>query len=60
MTCLQAFWLKISAAAFLATVVLATCSAQVQGVPEINADSGATALTLVAGAMLWIRQARRH
>lgn len=57
---MQTFWLRISAVALLTTLVVSTCSAQVQGVPEINAGSGATALTLVAGAMLWVRQARRR
>ena len=58
---MQTFWLRISAVALLTTLMLGTCSAlQVQGVPEIDAGSGATALTLVAGAMLWVRQARRR
>ncbi len=57
---MKTFWLRIAAVALLTTLVFSTCSAQVQGVPEINAGSGATALTLVAGAMLWVRQARRR
>jgi hypothetical protein len=56
----QAFCFRISAVALLTALTLSTCSAlQVQGVPEIDAGSGATALTLVAGAILWVRQARR-
>jgi hypothetical protein len=56
----QAFRFRISAVALLTALTLSTCSAfQVQGVPEIDAGSGATALTLVAGALLWVRQARR-
>jgi hypothetical protein len=57
----QEFCFRISAVALLTALTLSTCSAfQVQGVPEIDAGSGATALTLVAGVFLWVRQARQR
>ena len=59
---MQAFWLRISAATLLTALTVSTCSARkkVESVPEINAGSCATALTLVAGAMFWVQQARRR
>ena len=58
---MEAFSFRLSAAGLLTTLTLSPCWAlQVQSVPEINAGSCVTALTLVAGALLWVQQARKR
>jgi len=57
----KATWLRVSVGVLFGISLTSTCWGQFQTpVPEIDGNSGAIALTAVAGALLWFQQARRR
>jgi len=56
----KTFWQRAGVWALLSIGLASVCFGQNQTVPEVDASSGSMALTLVAGAMLWVQQVRRR
>ena len=51
--------MKVSGMVLIGIGAAATCMAQVQTAPEIDAATGANALALVAGALMILRSRRK-
>jgi len=60
MKSISLFWPRVFTVVLLSVAIAGSCFAQVQTVPEVDASSGGIAVSLVVGAMLWLRQSRKR